>query len=252
VTHTNAAVPPSQLALDTEYLTWDPILYQWAMNRFGGILQIARHANTTDTTDKNINNNNANINTHNTQPATTTTTGTNAETTNTQNHQNQNNVNTIPTQLPHPQTPNRMPALNGQEFPLLDNQRYTTPNQPNGQNQLMHHDTNTQAATPYNLNRLSVQHHQTPTETIDLTTNGLAPNGIPGQSCIPHPQIHAHNPGHITPNSFAETNRFPDINCYPMLNSFQGQSCFPNTATIGNTPPWSPSTPKRQSPWMAM
>jgi len=40
VTSNNTNVLPSQLALDTKFLKWDPILYQWAMNRFGDIMQI--------------------------------------------------------------------------------------------------------------------------------------------------------------------------------------------------------------------
>jgi len=32
MSNTNTDIPPSQLALDTKALTWDPILYQWALN----------------------------------------------------------------------------------------------------------------------------------------------------------------------------------------------------------------------------
>jgi len=42
INNTNA--PPSQLALETKFLWWDPILYQWALNQFGGIIQIACYA----------------------------------------------------------------------------------------------------------------------------------------------------------------------------------------------------------------
>jgi len=244
VSNANTAAPPSQLALETEYLTWDPILYQWALNRFGGILQIARHADNTSNDTTSANATTRSPDTNQTQTATAPPNTTNGSTTNTQpnitqtfqNNRNNNATTTTTTPLPQLQTQNTpmIPNIRGPH--IIGNQNITTPhiNIPiNPQAPFGNYNVTT---TPANINRINHQQQHTPFDTIDLTHGDVTPLNYQGQQ---HhmPTLNDTQPtNNITQNSATNANRFPELNCYPGLNSFPGTNRFPQNTPMGNMP----------------
>jgi len=112
--------PPSQLALETETLTWDPILYQWALNRFGGIMQLARFTGQPGTAPAHNQ-----ASTHPMPNATTVAIAAATAPLDTNPTPNQNNTNTMAT------VGQTIPGqgANGQESAPNDNQN-TNPNMP--------------------------------------------------------------------------------------------------------------------------
>jgi len=243
VSNTTTPVPPSQLALDTEDLTWDLILYQWALNRFGGIIQIACHTNSTDMAPI-ATPTNTQQKDKNTTIATNTTPG--QPVTNTMHNHNQNthftNHNIAPTITAYtgPTTHNnahQQAQLN--PFGGMQGEQHGNCH-PNITTQNQNMNTNipalagTQHITAPMGHQQCTNFQQLP-DTIDLTLDRQNVTNHVTQNTQPHlyNDTNTNIPNQTPTNN---TNTYNGPNNYLGTNYFTNTNSFPTTMAMGSTP----------------